>query len=568
MKLRGQLVLSHAVLVLLVTILIGTVTLFLGLRSTAESEHTSLARAAELGAAQLKARLSSIRRAAQDAVGLASRLEGRPQLELVIALNELLERHRCERVEVFRGLQLAAAAYRWERGSDPTLRTHWLPNDPRVAARIASGRQATWVQRGEGDVVSLKVCEAVPGRRGGERLWVVVTEPLDAPLLSSLAPGVATVTVRVGQRSLTQWPTPSSPPANSSETPLLAPPKPGLERFFAPVEASWSVDVLDNGLPLSLALQHPASGSAATLARSLRAWFLIFCGGLLAAWVLGSGLAARLVAPLQALLDGTAAMARGHLTVRLTPQGKDELGALTTEFNRMADELRHTYVGVILTLAEVVEAKSHFTREHIERVEKLAMATADALERRGWARFSSQRRFILSVAAILHDVGKIAISKEILNKSGPLDEGERQEMLTHPERGALIVENMGKLGAAAEIIRCAHEHFDGSGYPRGLKGEEIPVEARIILAVDAYDAMTADRPYSVRRSQLEAIAELRREAGRQFDPMVVEALIDAVRASLDAAAGPSSDTGIFRLLNPDSEPRHRPASARPQAGPG
>ncbi len=563
MKLRGQLVLSHVALVLSGTLLIGTVNLFLALRTATDSEQAALERAAGVAAHQLRNRLEALRRAAQDAALLAPTLDHDSPIDAVIALNEVLLRHRCERVEIFTGLSLSTAAYRWERGADPRLGTLWLPSEPRVATRIAGGQEALWVQRDLGGLACLKVSVPAPGARAAERRWVVVTEPLDAGLLSSLAPGVGAVALLTGDHPVAQWPgSAQTAPHPARQASVKAQ---GWERFFAPIQASTVVKALDGGRPLAIALQTPAVRSAATLERSVRAWFLIIFGGLLVAGVLGSGMAARLVAPLQALLEGTAAMARGHLMVRLEPRGKDELAALTNEFNRMADEIRRTYMGVILTLAEVVEAKSEYTREHIERVERLAMATADALERRGWARFSSQRRFTLSVAAVLHDVGKIAIAKEILNKSGPLDDGERQEILTHPERGAIIVERMGKLGAAAEIIRCAHEHFDGSGYPRGLKGEEIPIEARIILAVDAYDAMTADRPYSPRRPAAEAIAELRAEAGRQFDPVVVEALIEAVQVNPDPRVSSSSDTGLFRLLNPDLTTPDTPLSARPRA---
>ena len=237
--------------------------------------------------------------------------------------------------------------------------------------------------------------------------------------------------------------------------------------------------------------------------------------------------------------------------VRLPAGRHDELGALMREFNRMADEIRSTYLGVISTLAEVVEAKSHYTRAHIERVERLTLATLEVLERRGWVRFSSHQRFVLSVAAILHDVGKIAISNEILNKSGPLELPEREQILAHPEVGAIIVERIGKLERAAEIIRCAHEHFDGSGYPRGLKGEEIPLESRIILAVDALDAMIMDRPYSVGRPLERAIAELHAEAGKQFDPVVIEALIEVITSvGINAQNG---NSGVFRVLAGDSD---------------
>jgi HD-GYP domain-containing protein (c-di-GMP phosphodiesterase class II) len=121
--------------------------------------------------------------------------------------------------------------------------------------------------------------------------------------------------------------------------------------------------------------------------------------------------------------------------------------------------------------------------------------------------------------------------------------------------GALIVERMGKLERAAEIIRCAHEHFDGSGYPRGLRGEEIPLESRIILAVDAFDAMTMNRPYSSGRPQEEAMAELRAEAGRQFDPVAVEALIEVLSTVERTKSAISHDSGLYRAVHPGQDAR-------------
>jgi HAMP domain-containing protein len=352
---------------------------------------------------------------------------------------------------------------------------------------------------------------------------------------------------------LVAWPeTPSLPMASLQELAAYLPRGP-FSSFFDPVTAQRGGLQLDDGTTLDIALMASPTPAGESLAVGLRAWFLIVAGGFLVALGLGSGLASRLLAPLRSLQEGTAAMARGHLMVRLHTSRGDELGALTREFNRMADEIRNTYIGVISTLAEVVEAKSHYTRAHVDRVERLTLATAEVLERRGWVRFSSHQRFVLSVAAILHDVGKIAIGNEILNKSGPLEMHEREQILGHPEMGAMIVERIGKLERAAEIIRCAHEHFDGTGYPRGLKGEEIPLESRIILAVDAYDAMIMDRPYSTGRPLDEAIRELRAEAGKQFDPVVVEALIEVITSEREPSAEIDSDTGFYRSLSSDPE---------------
>jgi HAMP domain-containing protein len=555
-KLRGKLVLSHLASIFAVAVVIGAVNLFLLLRTAVEMERATIGRTLDLSVGMLASRVEAMQDAADDIAAYVASLEYESDaLSRLIRLHALLEAHRCQRAEIFRGLDLESAAYRWERGASPALRSQWLPADPRLAAQIVSGRTALWIQRPAEGTPSLKLCASVSGFSGAGRRWVVVTEPLDGELLTGLAPGVPIVAVSDANRLLASWPElPGASELSPTTVERFLPPAP-FSFLFGPVIARRAALPLDDGGSLFVSLAEAPVRPGRTLALGLRAWFLIAVAGLLLAAVLGSSLASRLLAPLAGLLEGTAAMARGHLMVRLPVRRQDELGALMREFNQMAEEMRATYMGVISTLAEVVEAKSHFTRKHIERVERLTLATADVLGRRGWVRLSSQQRFILSVASILHDVGKISIPSEILNKSGPLDETERGEILTHPEVGALIVERMGKLESAADIIRCAHEHFDGSGYPRGLKGEEIPLEARIILAVDAFDAMTADRPYSSRRSIAEAVTELRTQAGRQFDPVVVEALIEVVTSSPAQDWNNSSDSGLFPLLQLSEEAR-------------
>jgi putative nucleotidyltransferase with HDIG domain len=128
----------------------------------------------------------------------------------------------------------------------------------------------------------------------------------------------------------------------------------------------------------------------------------------------------------------------------------------------------------------------------------------------------------------LHDVGKVAIPDSILEKPGPLDAGEWELMRTHPAAGAEIVGRFAQLREAAAAVRHHHERFDGAGYPDGLAGTAIPIEARIVAAADAYSAMTSERPYSSARPPSEAAEELRRSAGGQFDPDVVEALVDVL----------------------------------------
>ncbi|HKV68845.1 MAG TPA: HD domain-containing phosphohydrolase, partial [Gaiellales bacterium] len=125
----------------------------------------------------------------------------------------------------------------------------------------------------------------------------------------------------------------------------------------------------------------------------------------------------------------------------------------------------------------------------------------------------------------LHDVGKIAIPERILTKPRALDDNEWATMKMHPVHGDSIVRRVAALQDAAGAVRHHHERFDGGGYPDSLAGKDIPIEARIVCAADAYSAMTTDRPYSAARSPEEAAAELRRSAGAHFDPAVVDALL-------------------------------------------
>lgn len=131
----------------------------------------------------------------------------------------------------------------------------------------------------------------------------------------------------------------------------------------------------------------------------------------------------------------------------------------------------------------------------------------------------------LYYAALLHDIGKVAVPDTILNKPGGLSTDEQEEMKEHVEMGARLLGQIERLRGAAHIVRQHHEAWDGSGYPRGLQGEEIDLEARILTVVDAYDAMTTDRPYRKALSPEGAAAELRAQAGKQFDPQAVTAFL-------------------------------------------
>lgn len=535
-SLLHQLIFSHALVAFVLSLSLGTIVVAVVWARARATEQRLLDSTANLASEKV---LTELRRLEETRDGLARAL-GVKQVtgsaEDVLWLHGILSYTDVDRIEVFSHLSRVVEAYALLPGGSPSLRTQWFPSHPQVAALLQDSKPVTWLQWPEGGEPSIKAARRVAAANGGVT-YVVVTAALRPSWLATLPAGVSG-SLRVRGQKVLSW------PAGDTGSGL---------GFLPRLRMQHSIVRLDDDTTLGVELTAPSVFLEQALGPSLRGGALVMLVSLALALLLGHSFARRLLAPLEDLLEGTAAMARGHLTVRLPVRRQDELGALTREFNRMADEIRTTYLGVISTLAEVVEAKSHYTREHIERVERLAMATAQVLEERGWARWSSHQKFILSVAAILHDVGKIAIGNDILNKPGPLSRSERQEILSHPEVGGNIVERMGKLEPAAEIIRACHEHFDGSGYPRGLKGDEIPLEARIILAVDAFDAMTQVRPYSQARPLADAIAELRAEAGKQFDPVVVEALIEVVQREAQGRPLYEKDSsGFYRSLTEDS----------------
>ena len=188
---------------------------------------------------------------------------------------------------------------------------------------------------------------------------------------------------------------------------------------------------------------------------------------------------------------------------------------------RLTDQLEHTE-NVIFMLAQAVEAKDSYTEGHLRRLrsygEQLAIACG----------LNSNEVRAVRYGGILHDIGKIGVSEAILHKPGPLTPDEMAQMQLHPEIGAGIVSQMRFARDVAPIIRWHHEYWDGSGYPNGLCGEEIPIGARIITIVDAYDAMTTDRPYRAALSLDETIRRLRAGRGTQFDPHTLDIFLDMI----------------------------------------
>ena len=200
-------------------------------------------------------------------------------------------------------------------------------------------------------------------------------------------------------------------------------------------------------------------------------------------------------------------------------------------------ELSHAYRGTAFLLGDVVEADDAYTGSHSRDVVDLSLAVADELQ------LSARERRDVELVALLHDVGKIRIPKEIINKPGPLTREERVLIETHTIEGERLLAKVGGLlGDVGRIVRSCHERWDGAGYPDALRGEQIPPVARIVMCCDAFNAMTTDRSYRTALPNADALRELLRNSGTQFDPAVVEALI---RRCGEAAAQDEPDVGAL-----------------------
>ena len=177
-------------------------------------------------------------------------------------------------------------------------------------------------------------------------------------------------------------------------------------------------------------------------------------------------------------------------------------------------------MAILPTLSRAIEARDPYTRGHSTRVTALAELLARRL---GW---SEERLASLRVGGPLHDIGKLAVPEAVLSKEGRLDEQELAQIQEHPRIGARLILRIAALRQAIPYVLYHHERWDGTGYPSGKAGEEIPVEARVLALADAFDAMTSDRPYRPALTREEALAEVERCAGTQFDPEIARLFLE------------------------------------------
>ncbi|HBG92059.1 MAG: phosphohydrolase [Nitrospirae bacterium GWF2_44_13] len=197
--------------------------------------------------------------------------------------------------------------------------------------------------------------------------------------------------------------------------------------------------------------------------------------------------------------------------------------AVAIENANLYQELKDTFYGTAQALAETIEKRDPYTGGHTKRVMNYSLAIGRML---GLSRAELEN---LKLSAILHDIGKIGVRDNVLLKDGKLEGGEIEAMNLHPKYGSEILSHVKQLKDVIPGMRGHHEKYDGTGYPDGLKDNDIPLAARIIAVADTFDAMTTDRPYRKARTADDAFAELKKHAGRQFDPSVVNAFLKAWR---------------------------------------
>ena len=209
--------------------------------------------------------------------------------------------------------------------------------------------------------------------------------------------------------------------------------------------------------------------------------------------------------------------------------------ARTEQWRKALRELEKSYDITLEALGDALDLKDRETEGHSKRVTAFTIAIAKKMG------LPSEQIRVIARGAFLHDIGKMAIPDAILNKPGKLDPNEIETMREHPYRGYQIVKKISFLSEAAEIVYAHQEKFDGTGYPRGLKGDQIPLGARIFSIADTLDAMMSNRPYRAAQPFSAAREEILRWSGRQFDPQVVEAFLampehiwEALRSDIDA----------------------------------
>ena len=293
---------------------------------------------------------------------------------------------------------------------------------------------------------------------------------------------------------------------------------------FVEILGSWEVRGENQIGVLGVALSNNALVETSSNSR----WriFLLVASANFLIILVGINLANTITRPLLRLVQASKKVAEGDLSVKVDPQSNDEVSVLTESFNIMVANLNQSQLQLIQSYdetlegwAKALELRDKETKGHTQRVVNLTVQLAQQMGFQGEALVNIRR------GALLHDIGKMGTPDAILHKKDSLDEEERNTIQKHPQDAYDTLKQIAYLQPALDIPFCHHEKWDGTGYPRGLKGEEIPISARMFAVVDVFDALSNDRVYRKAMPFKEVIMYLKEQSGGHFDPSVVEAFI-------------------------------------------
>ena len=313
---------------------------------------------------------------------------------------------------------------------------------------------------------------------------------------------------------------------------------------------AYSTANFSKNLKFGVIAMQDESKALASVGEMRRQTWIISLAFAIVALILGSIFARFLTSPLLKLVSVAQKIAGGDLSERVETKNITEIGTLGETFNIMAenveehiaklakaaDENRELFVGTVKALAAAIDGKDHYTRGHSERVSRISVAIGQRLE------MDEEEAETLRISALLHDIGKIAVDDAILNKPTALTNEEFEIMKTHPAAGYKILKNIPAMKNYLPGLHMHHEMVNGAGYPQGLKGEEIPLQAKIISVADTFDAMTIDRPYQKGMQLDAALDRIKSFVGTRYDGKIVQALIEACN---DGQIG----IGVVKLRN-------------------
>jgi HD-GYP domain-containing protein (c-di-GMP phosphodiesterase class II) len=288
---------------------------------------------------------------------------------------------------------------------------------------------------------------------------------------------------------------------------------------------------------VGVVVQKPEKSAFASVDQMIRAtiqWVAVALALAIAVAVL---FASRIASPIRLLAERTREISQGNYQQRVEVKTRNEIGDLADTFNGMSESIEHAidqlkkaahenhllFLNSVRMLAAAIDAKDPYTRGHSERVARYSIGIGKNLA------LPEKEMRNLRISALLHDVGKIGIDDRILRKPGALSDDEFEVMKQHPAKGAAIMSGVAQLIDIIPGMKYHHEKWSGGGYPDGLEGEEIPMQARIVAIADTFDAMTTNRPYQKAMELSYVVEKIKSFAGTRFDPRVVDAFVNGVK---------------------------------------